>query len=105
MREEVQALVRSSQESAAREKARREAIAQGLPVEPNLLDRIAALEAKTEEVAKITRKLYKIFLWTGIVTVAAIVLPIVFAVLALPSLLGGLDSITGASNAYGDLLR
>lgn len=62
---------------------------------PEIEARLAALEAKIDEVAKTTRSLHRIFLWTGIVTVAAIVLPLVFAVAALPSLLSGLSAYGG----------
>ncbi len=95
MSEAVDAMKRYSEESATRAAARREAIAQGVPVEPNLLERLAALEAKADEIAKTTRRLYTIFLWTGIVTVLAIVLPLILMAFALPSLLSTYSSALG----------
>ncbi|HEY4507635.1 MAG TPA: hypothetical protein VJJ47_02035 [Candidatus Paceibacterota bacterium] len=71
-------------------------------MDPQGESRLAALEAKVEESLKITRKLYRIFLWTAIVTIAAIVLPLLFAVFALPSILSGFGDITAS---YGDLLQ
>jgi uncharacterized membrane protein YukC len=62
---------------------------------PEIEARLAALEAKIDEVAKITRKLYKIFLWTGIVTVAAIVLPLVLMAFAIPSMLSSYSAVLG----------
>lgn len=54
---------------------------------PEIEARLAALETKIDAIAKTTRRLYTIFLWTGIVTVAAIVLPLVLMAFAIPSLL------------------
>ena len=71
-------------------------------VSPQVEARIGALEAKLDEVAVTTRKLYKIFLWTAIVPIAAIVLPLLFAVIALPAILSGFGDIT---SSCGDLLQ
>lgn len=62
---------------------------------PEIEARLAALETKIDEVAKVTKRLYTIFLWTGIVTVAAFVIPLLFFVFALPSMLSGLSAYTG----------
>jgi hypothetical protein len=64
-------------------------------MEPNIEARIAQMEAKLDEVHRTTRKLYRIFLWTGIVTVASIVIPLILAAFALPTLLAGFTGLTG----------
>ncbi len=62
---------------------------------PEIEARLAALEAKIDEVAKVTKRLYTIFLWTGIITVAAFVIPLLLFAFALPSMLSGLSAYTG----------
>jgi hypothetical protein len=69
-------------------------------VEPNIEARLAQLEAKVDEVHRTTRKLYRIFLWTGVVTVAAIVVPLLLAAIALPTMLSGLEGLTGSSLGF-----
>lgn len=63
---------------------------------PETEARLAALEAKIDEVAKITKRLYTVFLWTGVITVAAFVIPLVLFAFALPSMISGLSAYTGA---------
>lgn len=63
---------------------------------PEIEARLAALEAKIDEVAKITKRLYTVFLWTGVITVAAFVIPLVLFAFALPSMISGLSAYTGA---------
>jgi hypothetical protein len=48
-------------------------------------DRIVALEKKIDAIYESTRKTQKYFLWTLIVTVALVVLPILGLVFAIPS--------------------
>lgn len=62
---------------------------------PEIEARLAALETKIDGIAKTTRRLYTIFLWTGIVTVAAIVLPLILMAFALPSLMSTYSSALG----------
>ncbi len=62
---------------------------------PEIEARLAAIEAKLDEVAQTTRRLYQIFFWTGVVTVLAVVLPLALAALALPRLLESLSGIAG----------
>jgi hypothetical protein len=69
-------------------------------MEPNIEARLAQLEAKVDEVHRTTRKLYRIFLWTGVVTVAAIVVPLLLAAIALPTMLSGLEGLTGSSLGF-----
>lgn len=64
---------------------------------PEIEARLAALEAKLDEVAKTTRRLYQIFLWTGVVTVLAIVLPLALAAFALPRALDALSAYSGVA--------
>lgn len=59
---------------------------------PEIEARLVQIEAKLDEVRKTTRRVYQIFLWTAIVTALAVILPLVFAVLALPSLMSSLSS-------------
>lgn len=62
---------------------------------PEIEARLATLEAKIDGIAKVTKRLYTIFLWTGIVTVAAFVIPLLLFAFALPSMLSGLSTYTG----------
>lgn len=64
---------------------------------PEIEARRAALEAKLGEVAKTTRRLYQIFLWTGVVRVLAIVLPLALAAFALPRTLDVLSAYSGVA--------
>lgn len=62
---------------------------------PEIEARLAALETKIDEVTKVTKRLYTIFLWTGIITVAAFVVPLLLFAFALPSMLSGLSAYAG----------
>lgn len=62
---------------------------------PDQETRLARIEARVEEAARLARRTYQILLWTGIITVAAIVLPLIFFAFTLPSLLSGVSALTG----------
>ena len=62
-------------------------------MEPELSQRIAALEQKVDAMFASVEKLRKYFLWTGIITVALIVLPLIGLAFALPSFLNSYSQI------------
>jgi hypothetical protein len=70
---------------------------------PEIEARLAALDAKIDEVTKTTRRLYQVFLWTGIITVAALVIPLLLFAFALPNMLSGLSAYTGGLDGLGAL--
>lgn len=61
--------------------------------------RLTILEEKIGEIHVYTKRLYSIMLWTGIITVAAIVLPIIGILFALPSFF---SAYSGVGAATGD---
>ncbi len=63
-----------------------------------LRQKIELLEAKLDEVQKLTKRIYKIFVWTGIITIAAIVLPLFGLLFAIPSFLNYYSNISNLSN-------
>lgn len=67
-------------------------------MEPNQDTRLAAIEAKLAEIEKISRRTYQIFLWSAIVTVGAVVVPVILLALAIPTIMSTFSS------AYSGLL-
>ncbi len=59
-----------------------------------LRQRIEAMEVKIDAVYKTTHKLYVIFMVTAIISVAAIILPLIGLVFALPSFLSYYTNIS-----------
>ena len=55
--------------------------------------RLTVLEAKVEDVHKYVKRLYNIFLWTGIVTVAMFVLPLIGMMFVIPSFISSYTSM------------
>lgn len=54
-------------------------------MEPDINQKIAALEEKIDKIYVSVEKTRKYFLWTGIITVALIVLPLIGLAIAIPS--------------------
>ena len=54
-------------------------------MEPNLENKIAALEKKIDLVYESSEKTRKYLKWTGIITVAVLVLPLIGLMFAIPS--------------------
>lgn len=69
-------------------------------MDQELTQRIAALEEKVDAMYASVEKLRKYFLWTGIITLALFVLPLVGLAFAIPSFLssysalGNIDALT-----------
>jgi hypothetical protein len=69
-------------------------------MEPELSQRIAVLEQKIDAVSSSVEKIRKYFLWTGIVTLALFILPLIGLAFAIPSFLtsysqiGNIDTLT-----------
>ena len=78
-----------------------------MEIDAETMMRLTLLEEKIGETYKYTKRLYTIMVWTGIITVAAIVLPIIGLLFALPSFfsaysnMGNTDST--ASQSQGAL--
>jgi CHASE3 domain sensor protein len=66
-------------------------------MEQDILQKFESQEKKLEEIYKSVEKMRKYFLWTLIVTVATIVLPLIALVFIIPWFLGIMSS------AYGSL--
>jgi hypothetical protein len=62
-------------------------------MEPELTQRLAALEEKVDKMYASVEKLRKYFLWTGIITVALFVLPLIGLAFAIPSFLNTYSQI------------
>lgn len=60
-----------------------------------LLERIAALEVKVNAVYTSSEKIRTYFLWTGIITLAVIVIPLLILPLVLPAFLSSVTIPTG----------
>ena len=60
-----------------------------------LENKILELEKKVDEMSLVVKKLYKIFLWTVILTVATLVLPLIGLVFAIPKFLATYSSLLG----------
>jgi hypothetical protein len=68
-------------------------------MEPELSARLAELEQKMDAMYASVEKLRKYFLWTGIISIALVVLPLIGLLFAIPSFLetysqiGNIDSL------------
>ncbi len=56
-------------------------------MEPELTQRLAVLEEKVDKMYSSVEKLRKYFLWTGVITLALFILPLIGLALAIPSFL------------------
>lgn len=56
-------------------------------MEPNINERLAVLEKKIDDMYTSFEKVRKYFIWSGIVTLALIILPIIGLIFAVPSFL------------------
>lgn len=64
-------------------------------MEQDLQARLAAIEKKIDDVYVSAEKTRKYFLWTAIITVAAIVLPLIGLAFAIPSVISSYSSALG----------
>lgn len=62
-------------------------------MEPELAQRLAALETKVDALYASVEKVRKYFLWTGIITVVLFVLPLIGLVFAIPQFLNSYSQI------------
>lgn len=67
-------------------------------IDPELLAKLDAIEAKAEKAYQAAEKVRKYLFWTGVVTVALIVLPMIGLAFAIPSFIG---SYTSTLNGLG----
>jgi hypothetical protein len=70
-------------------------------IDPDLAARLDALEAKVDAAYHAAEKVRKYMFWTGVVTIALIVLPAIGLVFAVPSFLANYAQI----GAYSNLLQ
>lgn len=68
-------------------------------MDPDLRQRIEELERKVDETLRLTRRTYQIILWTGIITVAVIVLPLIGLVFVIPQFLSEYSQIGNITNS------
>ncbi|MDB5187822.1 MAG: hypothetical protein JWO50_342 [Candidatus Kaiserbacteria bacterium] len=68
-------------------------------MDPETALRLSLLEEKINEIHKYTKRLYTIFIWTGVVTVAMFVLPLIGLIFVIPSFLSSYGSIGSAGDA------
>jgi type II secretory pathway component PulF len=67
-------------------------------IDPELAAKLDEIAAKAEAAYQSAEKVRKYILWTGIVTVAAIVLPMIGLALVIPSFISSyVSSLSGAS--------
>ncbi|HTM67833.1 MAG TPA: hypothetical protein VL426_00900 [Candidatus Binatia bacterium] len=64
-------------------------------MEQDLQQRLDAIEKKVDDIYVSAEKTRKYFLWTAIVTIAAIVLPLIGLAFALPSVISTYSSALG----------
>lgn len=62
-------------------------------MDQELLDRVSALEQKIDAIFVSVEKTRKYFLWTGIITGALFVLPLIGLVFAIPTFLSSYSSL------------
>jgi hypothetical protein len=67
-------------------------------IDPDLAARLDALEQKIDAAYAAAEKVRKYLFWTGVVTIALIVLPIIGLLFALPSFLNYYQQIGNYSN-------
>ncbi|MFH0829063.1 MAG: hypothetical protein V1907_02695 [Candidatus Kerfeldbacteria bacterium] len=60
-------------------------------MDPDLDKRLAELEKKVDEMAATMRRVWVIYKWTMIITIALIVLPLIAMAFVLPSYMKSLD--------------
>lgn len=78
-------------------------------METELTQRISALEAKVDAVYVSVEKIRKYFLWTGIITVALFILPLIGLIFVIPSFInsyaqiGNVDQTGSQSNELNTL--
>jgi hypothetical protein len=76
-------------------------------MEPDLAAQLSALQQKVDAMYTSVEKLRKYFLWTGIISVALFVLPLIGLIFAIPAFLNTysqIDSI-GSGNSADFLLQ
>lgn len=83
-------------------------------MEPNIAERLDALEKKVDAMYASVEKLRKYFLWTGIITVVLFVVPLIGLAFAIPSFINSYTQIgnfdqtsggTGTVNSLNSLLQ
>jgi len=57
--------------------------------------RLAAIETKLDDVKRTVDRIYRIFFWTGVITVAAIILPLIGLMFAIPVIISNYSSLLG----------
>lgn len=62
-------------------------------MEPNINERLIALEKKIDEMYASFEKVRKYFIWSGIITLALIILPIIGLIFAVPTFLSTYSQI------------
>ena len=72
-------------------------------MDPQLTERLVTLEKKTDAVYASVEKIRKYFLWTLIITVAMILLPLVGLIFALPSFFSFYGDINSQVQSIGGL--
>lgn len=75
-------------------------------MEPELTQRIAVLEQKVDAMYASVEKIRKYFLWTGIITVALFVLPLIGLAFVIPSFINSyaqLGTFDGSGQSGGQL--
>lgn len=78
-------------------------------IDPELSARLDALEAKVEQAYKAAESTRKYLFWTGVITVALIVLPLIGLAFAIPSFITNyvnpLNAATGNTTSTVNLLN
>ncbi|PWB38674.1 MAG: hypothetical protein C3F02_03105 [Parcubacteria group bacterium] len=64
-------------------------------MEQDIADKLAVLEVKIDQVYKSSEKMRQYFLWTLIITIIVIILPIIGLVIILPQYMSVLTSAVG----------
>lgn len=72
-------------------------------MEPDLTQRLAALEQKIDAMYASVEKLRKYFLWTGIITVALFILPLVGLIFVIPSFISSYTQMDGIAQPNNQL--
>ncbi|MBV9349289.1 MAG: hypothetical protein JO026_00905 [Patescibacteria group bacterium] len=60
-----------------------------------LIEKISALEVKVDKVYASSEKMRKYFLWTGIITIAVIVIPLLILPFVIPAFLSSVSLPSG----------
>jgi len=72
-------------------------------MEPDLAAQLSALQQKVDAMYASVEKLRKYFLWTGIISVALFVLPLIGLVFAIPAFLNTYSQIDSIGSSYDTL--